>query len=94
MNDSSANLTILLKQWQPAPLQASHIRAGVWSRINREPQNPLSEFLATMASWFDRPVIAGGVVALALVVGLALGATASLEAQTQAYLQSMIAFRN
>ena len=94
MNDPSDNLTALLKQWQPAPLQAGHIRAGVWSRIEREPANPLSNLLAIIASWFERPVIAGGVIALALVLGLAFGVTASTEAQTQAYLQSMVAFRN
>lgn len=94
MNDPSDNLSDLLKQWQPEPIQASRIRAGVWSRIEKEQRNPLSDLLAIIASWFERPAIAGGVIALALVLGVAFGTTASAEAQTQAYLQSIVAFRN
>lgn len=94
MNEPSDNLTNLLKKWQPAPLQAGHIRAGVWSRIEREQANPLADVWARIASWFERPVIAGGVLAVALVIGIAFGATASAQAKTEAYLQSMVAFRH
>lgn len=94
MNDSSDNLSDLLKQWQPEPIQASHIRAGVWSRIEKEQRNPLTDLLDIIASWFERPVIAGGVIAVALVLGVAFGAMASAEAQTQAYLQTTVAFRH
>lgn len=94
MKEPSDNLSDLLKQWQPEPIQAGQIRAGVWSRIEKQEGNPLADRLTFIASWFERPVIAGAVIALALVVGIALGAMASAEAQTQAYLQSMIAFRD
>lgn len=93
-NDQSDNLSDLLKQWQPEPLSPAQIRAGVWSRIENKRENPLAEVFVRITSWFERPLIAGGLVALALVAGIALGSTTSAEAQTQAYLQSVVAFRN
>jgi hypothetical protein len=94
MNDQPDNLSQMLKQWQPHPILAGHIRAGVWSRIEKDRETSWAQVLTRVASWFERPLIAGGVVAIAFGLGIAFGMVASVQSQTEAYLQSMAAFRN
>lgn len=93
-NNSDEKLNDLLKAWQPRPLAASHVRGGVWHRIANEEAHAPAKWLRVMMAWFDRPAIAAGVVALALAVGIAFGTTASAQAQTEAYLQAMVAYRH
>lgn len=87
-------LSRLLKVWQPRPIAPGQIRAEVWQRIEKEESRVLPPWMGWLASWFDRPAIAAGVVTVALGLGIAFGTTASAKAQTEAYLQSMVAFRH
>lgn len=88
------NLSTLLKEWQPEPMAAGRIRAGVWSRIEMAAENPMMDLLARIASWFERPVITTGVLAVALIVGITFGSATASQVQTESYLQSLVAFRH
>lgn len=90
--DSNEKLSKLLKEWQPRLIGTEEIRAQVWHRIEHEEAGELAPWMEWLASWFERPAIAAGVVAVALGFGIAFGATASTHAQTEAYLRSMVAF--
>lgn len=92
--DHKDELSKLLEEWQPRPIAAGEIRAQVWHRIEKEDTGVIVPWMWKIASWFERPAIAAGVVAIALVFGIAFGTTASAHAQTEAYLQSMVAFRH
>ncbi len=92
--DCNEELSRLLKQWQPRPIAAGEIRAKVWHRIEKEEDGVLAPWMWWLASWFERPAVVAGVVAVALGVGIAFGTTASAQDQTEAYLQSMVAFRH
>ena len=87
-------LSDLLQSWQPRPIAAAQIRSEVWRRIQKEEAEAFSPWFNTVASWFERPSIAAAVVALAIGVGIAFGSTASTQAQTEAYLKTMVAFRH
>lgn len=92
--DHNEELSRLLKSWQPRPLAAGKIRSEVWRRIEKEETTGLASWIRWLVSCFERPVLAVGVVAVALGIGIAFGTTASAQAQTEAYLQSMVAFRH
>jgi len=93
-NNQPDNLSNLLKEWQPEPMAAGRIRAGVWSRIEMAAENPMMGMAARIASWFERPVFTAGVVAVALVVGITFGSATASQVQTESYLQSLVAFRH
>lgn len=92
--DRNEELSKLLKEWQPRPIAAGEIRPQVWQLIEKEDAGVIVPWMWKLASWIERPAIAAGVIAIALVVGIAFGTTASAHAQTEAYLQSMVAFRH
>lgn len=93
-NDQPDNLSDLLKQWQPEPLSAGRIRAGVWNRIEQAAENPMTRVLARLASLFERAAITAGVLAVALIAGITVGSATASQVQTESYLQSLVAFRH
>lgn len=90
MND---NLNNLMKAWRPREFTASDIRAGVWQRIERAEPAGWRVAMESLFALLTRPALATGLVAFAIMAGIAAGTITSETAQTQAYLNSMAAYR-
>jgi len=87
------DLNTLLKTWSPNQQSAADIRAGVWQRIERIEPAGWKTSLQAMVAYFMRPALATGLVAVAILAAITVGSIVSETAQTQAYLNSLTAFR-
>ncbi len=90
MND---NLNNLMKTWTPKEFTALDIRAGVWQRIERAEPARWRIAMESLFAMLTKPALATGMVAFAIMAGIAVGTITSETAQTQAYLNSLSAYR-
>lgn len=90
MND---NVNNLMKTWTPKEITALDIRAGVWQRIERAEPSGWPVAMESLFALLNRPALATGLVAVAIMAGIVAGSITSETAQTQAYLNAMSAYR-
>lgn len=90
MND---DLNTLLRTWSPKPHTGADIRAEVWQRIERAEPSRWQGAVDSLFSRFIRTTFASGLVIIAIITGITIGTVASESAQTQAYLNSVAAYR-
>jgi len=90
MND---NVNNLMKTWTPKVVTALDIRAGVWQRIERAEPTGWRVAMESLFALLNRPALATGLVAVAIMAGIAMGTITSETAQTQVYLNTMAAYR-
>lgn len=88
------DLKMILQEWQPQLISAEEIRRAVWQRIERDELSVRHGFVASLAAWFERPMITASVVAVAMTAGILFGLTAAANTQTENYLQTISAFQS
>ncbi|HMP89691.1 MAG TPA: hypothetical protein PJ991_05795 [Kiritimatiellia bacterium] len=89
----NVNLNNLMKTWMPKEYTALDIRAGVWQRIERAEPAGWRVAMESLFALMTRPALATGLVAFAIMAGIAVGTITSETAQTQAYLNSVAVYR-
>lgn len=87
------DLNNVMRTWSPRTPEALDIRAGVWQRIERSEPSGWRSGMESLLALLTRPALATGLVALAIVAGVAVGTVTSEAAQTRAYLASVTAYR-
>ncbi|HMO04151.1 MAG TPA: hypothetical protein PKC67_01730 [Kiritimatiellia bacterium] len=87
------DLNNVLGTWTPRTPAASDIRAGVWQRIERSEPSGWRSNMELLLALLTRPALASGLVALAIMAGVAVGTVTSEAAQTRAYLASVAAYQ-
>jgi len=91
MHDQPDKLSALLREWQPEPPPSENVRREVWTRIKNRRIHPIASCAAWLDQIFGKPLVATGVLAIAVTVGVMIGTQASSSAQTASYLQSVSA---
>ncbi len=91
MKSESEKLSCLLKEWQPELPCLEGVRREVWRRVESRDSVGMGGLLAAFEEVLGRPLVATGIVVLAVVGGLLLGVMASESAQQAAYLRAVSA---
>lgn len=75
------DLKIMLQEWPPLAVSAGEIRRAVWQRSERDELSVRHGFVASLAAWFEGPMIAASVVAAAMTAGILKCSVKAVEAR-------------